>query len=86
MGTTLYLECRSGISGDMAVGALLDLGARRDVLEKILGRLPVGGYRLHFGRTVKLMLMTLMYTWIRNIRITMDMSTGIEICVIFMRL
>ncbi|EJP32565.1 TIGR00299 family protein [Selenomonas sp. FOBRC9] len=53
MGTTLYLECRSGISGDMAVGALLDLGARRDVLEKILGRLPVGGYRLHFGRTVK---------------------------------
>ena len=53
MGNTLYLECRSGISGDMVVGALLDLGARRDVLEKALGRLPVDGYRLHFGRTVK---------------------------------
>ena len=49
----LYLECYSGISGDMTVGALLDLGASRSVLEHALQSLGVGGYHLHFGRTTK---------------------------------
>lgn len=53
MGKILYLECNSGISGDMTVGALLDLGADRRVLEQALLGLGVGGYHLHFGRTVK---------------------------------
>ena len=50
MGKILYLECNSGISGDMMVGALLDLGADRQVLEQGLKSLGVGGYHLHFGR------------------------------------
>ncbi|MFR4167224.1 MAG: nickel insertion protein, partial [[Clostridium] symbiosum] len=49
----LYLECYSGISGDMTVGALLDLGASRNVLEETLKSLGVGGYHLHFGRKLK---------------------------------
>lgn len=49
----LYLECYSGISGDMTVGALLDLGASRERLMKELEKLGIGGYHLHFGRTQK---------------------------------
>ncbi len=49
----LYLECYSGISGDMTVGALLDLGASRERLTAELEKLGIGGYHLHFGRTQK---------------------------------
>ena len=53
MGKTLYLECYSGISGDMTVGALLDLGAREEALREALGALPLKGYEITIGRTKK---------------------------------
>lgn len=53
MGKILYLECYSGISGDMMAGALLDLGASKEVLIQALNSLSLTGYRLHFGRTQK---------------------------------
>jgi uncharacterized protein (TIGR00299 family) protein len=42
----LYFDCSAGISGDMTVGALLDLGVPLAVLEEGLGRvaLPRSGY------------------------------------------
>ena len=41
MSNVLYLECASGISGDMAVAALLDLGASEEHLRRVLSTLPV---------------------------------------------
>ena len=46
MSKSLYLECGSGISGDMTVAALLDLGADQEVLEKALASLQLSGYKL----------------------------------------
>ena len=53
MGKTLYLECYSGISGDMTVAALLDLGADQTVLDNVLKSLPVSGFQTKVSRVVK---------------------------------
>ena len=53
MSNQLYLDCPSGISGDMAVAALLDLGADENVLRQALKSLPVSGYEVKISRVVK---------------------------------
>jgi pyridinium-3,5-bisthiocarboxylic acid mononucleotide nickel chelatase len=50
---TLYLEIFSGISGDMFLGALLDLGADFEQLKRELAKLNLGGYHLHLERGSK---------------------------------
>ncbi|MBV9256839.1 MAG: nickel pincer cofactor biosynthesis protein LarC [Ktedonobacteraceae bacterium] len=41
-----YLDCHSGISGDMFLGALLDAGLSFNVLNEMLACLPIDGYQL----------------------------------------
>ena len=53
MGNTLYLECYSGISGDMTVAALLDLGADEGVLRSVLSSMNIEGYSIHISRVSK---------------------------------
>lgn len=53
MEKILYLECASGISGDMTVAALLDLGADQKVLEQVLHSLPVDGFEVVVSRVKK---------------------------------
>lgn len=47
---TLYLDCFAGISGDMTIGALLDLGLDFDYLKSELTKLGVTGYELSLTR------------------------------------
>lgn len=49
----LYLDCFSGIAGDMLLGALIDLGADFQDLRRRLKGLPLEGYSLSAKRTVR---------------------------------
>ena len=54
MSKTLYFECASGISGDMAVAALLDLGAPELNLKETLATLPITEtYEIRINRVKK---------------------------------
>ena len=53
MGKTLYLECNTGISGDMTVAALLDAGADRKILKDALESLPMQGFTVEISRVKK---------------------------------
>ena len=46
----LYLDTFSGISGDMTLGLLVDLGVDLNLIEAELAKLPVSGYRLKQGK------------------------------------
>ena len=46
----LFLDCISGISGDMTVGALIDLGVKPSTLEWELSKLDIGDFHMHFDR------------------------------------
>lgn len=48
--TTTYFDCYNGISGDMTLGALVDLGLPIDDLRAALASLPVQGYALEAVR------------------------------------
>lgn len=53
MNKTLYLDCSSGISGDMFVGALLDLGVDEQKLQEALKSLSVNGFEVKISRKKK---------------------------------
>lgn len=53
MDKKLYLDCGSGISGDMFVAAMIDLGADPDTLEKALDSIPADGFFVEISRVKK---------------------------------
>ncbi|MCK5134526.1 MAG: nickel pincer cofactor biosynthesis protein LarC [Bacteroidales bacterium] len=53
MKRILYYDCFAGISGDMNLGALVDLGVDAEYLEKELSKLNIDGFRLEVGRDIR---------------------------------
>src|SRR3989338_5939857 len=53
MSRLLYFDCFSGISGDMALGAMLDAGLPLDDLKGALGSLAVSGFEVSAARVLR---------------------------------
>ncbi|PXV89187.1 hypothetical protein C8E03_107164 [Lachnotalea glycerini] len=53
MKSKLYLECCFGISGDMFVASLLDLGADEGAMADVLNSLPINGFHTKISRVKK---------------------------------
>lgn len=49
----LYFDCFAGISGDMTLGALLDLGVDKDKFIEEISKINVEGFKIEFGRVEK---------------------------------
>ncbi|MCR5624062.1 MAG: nickel pincer cofactor biosynthesis protein LarC [Lachnospiraceae bacterium] len=49
----IYFDCNTGISGDMIVASLLDLGADEEVLKKALDSIKIGGFTTKISRVKK---------------------------------
>lgn len=49
----LYFDCFSGISGDMTLGALLDLGIDREYFLSELKKIQADGFSIHFSQVNK---------------------------------
>ncbi|MHB1253137.1 MAG: nickel insertion protein, partial [Candidatus Humimicrobiaceae bacterium] len=53
MEKVLYIDCFSGISGDMMIGALIDLGLDFNFLKKELKKIKINGYEIELIKVKK---------------------------------
>ena len=49
-GKLLFLDAPSGLAGDMTIAALVDLGVPFAEVERVIGSLPLDGFRLELSR------------------------------------
>jgi uncharacterized protein (TIGR00299 family) protein len=53
MTRALYFDCYAGVSGDMIIGALIDLGVDPEALRSELSKLALPGYEIKTGRVTR---------------------------------
>jgi pyridinium-3,5-bisthiocarboxylic acid mononucleotide nickel chelatase len=53
MDRLAYLDCFSGVSGDMLLGAIIDCGVTVEELRSELGKLSLDGYQLSAGKVTR---------------------------------
>ena len=53
MTRAIYFDCYAGISGDMIIGALIDLGVDPEALRDDLSKLALPGYEIKTGRVTR---------------------------------
>lgn len=53
MSRVIYMDCTSGVSGDMIAGALIQLGMDTDRLKNALASLPITGYEIQITQIEK---------------------------------
>lgn len=84
----LYLDCQTGISGDMTVAALLDLGVPLDYLRGELTKLelPQGSYELSTFRTERMHMAALKFDVAVHDHHTHRHYTGIDALILNSRL
>ena len=93
---TIYLNIFSGISGDMFIGAMIDLGVDFKQLDKELEKLGLHDYHLHLSRRKRISKgRNLMFVWkkititntkrITNITPTLIMSMLIHTGIVILR-
>ena len=61
MSKVLYFDCFAGISGDMTLGALLDVGADLQYLCSQLAKLNLKGYTITASKRLEMTLPAPMY-------------------------
>ena len=50
---TLYFDCNSGISGNMVLGALIEILGDENYLLKELKKLNIDGYKIEISKKIK---------------------------------
>lgn len=78
VGKVLFFDAFSGVSGDMLVAALIDLGIPLEPIEAALATVPMDGYTIEVGSTVRSGIVARRF--VVHVEVPQPERTYVEIC------